>query len=201
MDDTEERKMRFEWLRSEQDLANDRISSYSEADQKIIAIITTIVVGLLSLMTSKGGAYESTSMSYILFLSSGLMSLAVIQSSVYCALALFFMERKTKIAQQIAILLNCDEDYAHSRYSMTNSLSFKSYKISAIPYYIFKSIGGIPFSIAGLCHSHAEFDSPLFVIAFLTAISFSITSTLIIIIQLREIINFYDKLDNANEQK
>lgn len=140
-------KLKLDFLNSEYKYVNERLAAYSEADQKIIAVAATIIVGALGFTLSKSGSDDATRLPYIFFLSAGFLNLAVIQSVLYSSLALFALERKIRLTLRIEELLGIPvSDTSISTFAF-NLTYKKSYKVAVIPYYLFKSLaGGILFS-------------------------------------------------------
>lgn len=178
----DEKKQRmYEWLRSEQDLANDRIANYPEADQKIIAAMATVIAAVIGISVAKVANVPEDAIPYVLFTASFLMSLAVNQSSLYSSLTLIYIERKLKLAKEMGKFLDCDPDFAHCRKNLYNFSSMWSYKYSVLPYFLFKIVVGPALCIAGLLHEKANYNLSNFKLAFWTSFIFSILSATVVI--------------------
>ncbi|MCJ2021541.1 hypothetical protein MKK84_29690 [Methylobacterium sp. E-065] len=121
---------------------NDRIAGYSEADQKIIAVAATIVVGILGFSLAKSDVFTSQYMPYVFFLSAGLINLAVIQSALYSCLTLFALERKCRLTLKIEKIIGIPESETTLSGFGLNLTYRNSYKAALLPYYLFKSLAG-----------------------------------------------------------
>ena len=195
MEELEQNKqMRFDWLRSEQDFANSSISDYSESDRKIISIISTVIVALLGISASKHGIEDERKMPYMLFLASGLLSLAVIMSVFYSALTLSFRKRKLILNKRMAEFLSCDEDFTSNKNSLSNRSMGGSYYWSLRAYDIFKCIGPLALTLSGLLYpSDAKIES-LFLLALTASSLMAISSLLVMIAHIVEFNGFWEKL-------
>ena len=175
MEPADKEKTAFEWLLSEQAFANERIAAYSESEQKIIAVMTTVVVAILGLSLSKQGPVDEAHMPYILFLASGLLSLAVLQSATYSSLALLFMERKTKLSGQLEKFLDREPNFSQTAYSLFDLRYTNSYALGVYGYFTFKCVAGLVLAIAGYQYVGKNHAGPLWW-SFLSALLLAIVS-------------------------
>ncbi|WP_298961726.1 hypothetical protein [uncultured Methylobacterium sp.] len=171
----------FEWIRSEQDLANERISAYTEADQKIIVVVGAIVAAVTGLVSVKYEGYSREGIPYILLLASIVMSLAVIQSSLYSSLALIYLERKYLLSIEMGKLLNCSPDLALSHKGIFKFSSHKSYKFSVVPYYLAKMLIGLSLCSAGYLFSDTMIKDQRFVLSFGVSLVVAILAALVVL--------------------
>lgn len=177
-DDSLENKkfeLKYELIKAEIDNSNERIGAYSEADQKIIAAISTIVVAVIGLSASKYADLAASTVPYVLFLASALMTIGIMQSSLYSALILLLAERKIRLYQKMADHLSCDPNIADTRYSYVGYESVESYKFNVMPYYLFRGSIGLMLTFAGLCCPGAQYSESRFALAFLVSLAFSLT--------------------------
>lgn len=170
------KKFLLEFLYSEYKNTNDRLAGYSEADQKIIAVAATVIVGALGFTIAKIDPGSIKALPYIFFLAAGLINLAVLQSVLYSSLALFALERKAKLTVRIEQLLG-----VKSSDSILSSMAFnlkygRSYKVSVLPYYLFKSFAGLILFSFIYNYDRPQFSDRLYWAAYATSLISSIVS-------------------------
>lgn len=168
----EEQKMRFEWLKQEHEFTNKQIAAWSEADQKIVAVMGTLVVGIIGLSTSQYVPSKGNATSYLLFLAAALMTLAVIQSSLYSSLILLMAERKAQLARRTAEFLSVEPDLALTLYGPYRSESLASYEVGVAPYLAVRGLFGLVISVSGMAVDNIDYNDGKLVACFLGSVLF-----------------------------
>lgn len=187
---TEIFKMKHDWIRAEYDLLNKQIPAWSEADQKIIAVMATLVVAIIGLASSKYVTPDGSMPSYMLFLTSILMSLASIQSSLYSSLILLALERKYELAKKLKEFLGCEDDIALTLYRPADTEPFRSYKQGVFPYVIFRSTMPLILVLVGFAYANFQNYTPKFILAGLSTFALAVATLLIAISHLSAFRNF-----------
>ncbi|MCJ2133343.1 hypothetical protein MKK69_04575 [Methylobacterium sp. J-026] len=177
----EKYKMRYDWIRSELDLINKQIPTWSEADQKIVAVMATLVVAIVGLSSSTFVPEKGNIPSYMLFLTSVLMCFASIQSSLYSSLILLALERKVALSEKLRDFLGDRDDVALTIYGPDDSEAIKSYKIGVIPYLVFRGTIGMVLVMIGFFYSTPGSRYPQFWGAFGAAFCISALALIITI--------------------
>ncbi|MDF2602619.1 MAG: hypothetical protein K0Q54_5442 [Methylobacterium brachiatum] len=194
----EANKMKYEWIKSEYDLLNKQIPAWSEADQKIIAVMATLVVGIIGLASSKYISENDNVPAYMLFLTSILMSFASIQSSLYSSLILLALERKVALSLKLRDFLNMDtEDIAMTIYRPDDTEPFRSYKQGVMPYILIRGMMGLILVMVGLLYSRQQNNDLRFYASFITVLTLSLGALLITVSHLTAFQNFLKSRPSA----
>lgn len=185
-------KMKYEWIRSELELINKQIPAWSEADQKIVAVMATLVVAIVGLASSTIVSNSGNVPAYMIFLTSILMCFAAIQSSLYSSLILLALERKVALSKTLNKFLsgNETEDIALTIYSPENSEPFRSYKQGVMPYLVFRGTIGIILAMIGFLYSKTENNDLKFYASFGVALCIGVAALLITTSHLAAFDNF-----------
>lgn len=181
MEPAERDKMLYEWLKSENELVNKQISSWSEADQKLIAVMASVVGAIIGLSSSKYVDGTANVPSYMLMLASVLMTLAVIQSSLYSSLILLALERKVELSKRTGEFLGVDPDFVMTLFKPPNTIPFRSYKVGVVPYLLFRACAGLFLSFAALYCSMYQYYDYRWAICITLSFGFSITALFVTI--------------------
>ncbi|MHC2103579.1 hypothetical protein [Methylobacterium sp. CM6246] len=187
-------KALFEWLKIENDMVNKQIGAWSEADQKIVAVMATIVAAIVGLSSSQYIQKSGNTPVYMTLLASFLMSIAFIQSSLYSSLILLALERKVDLSKKLGTFLKVDADFALTAYKPDETGPYESYKVGVVPYLAFRATIGSIICIGGLFYANpASYDTRLW-ICIIIAIIVSSTAFYVTIHHAKAFFQYYQTL-------